>query len=262
MKAYLSKARVRMLARLRTRHRAREGHFLVEGIRGGEEALRAGVPLEFAIVSPRLDATPRGSALRAGLEAGGVEVLRVEDDELADLADTATPQGVLLVCREPDGDLTLLPVDRGARYLVLDGIQDPGNLGTLVRAAGAFGVSGIVALHGTTDPWAPKAVRASAGGLLGRPLARSSTGAFLEWARENDVELRAADASGEDVALVRVASPWALVVGNEGGGVSLPVREAAAGLVAVPMPGGTESLNVGVAGAILLYVLTTRSGGD
>lgn len=262
MKAQLSKARVRLLARLRTRHRAREGHFLVEGIRGGEEVLRAGIPVEFVLVSPRLDSTPRGSALRAGLEARGGEVLRVEDDELADLADTATPQGVLVVCREPDGDLALLPVHRGARYLVLDGIQDPGNLGTLVRAAAAFGVSGVVAIHGTTDPWAPKAVRASAGALLGRPLARSSTGAFLEWARENGVGLWAADASGADVAGVDVGSPWALVVGNEGGGVSGPLREAALGLVAVPMPGGTESLNVGVAGAILLYVLTSRSGGE
>jgi RNA methyltransferase, TrmH family len=262
VKAHLSKARVRLLARLRTRHRAREGRFMVEGIRGGEEVLRAGVPVDFAVVSPRLDATPRGSELRAGLEARGFEVLRVEDDELADLADTATPQGVLLVCPEPQGDLALLPVGRGARYLVLDGIQDPGNLGTLVRAAGAFGVSGIVALHGTTDPWSPKAVRASAGALLGRPLARSSIEVFLEWARDHGVALWGADTSGQDVSSVRPDSPWGLVVGNEGGGVSPPLREAVLGLVAVPMPGGTESLNVGVAGAILLYVLTTRPGGD
>lgn len=263
MTGHLSKGRARLVARLGTRHRAREGRFLVEGVRGAEEVLRVGFPVDFALVSPRLDSTPRGEALRGALEGAGAEVVPVADDELARLSDTSTHQGVLLVCPEPDGDLARLPAVAGGRYLVLDGIQDPGNLGTLVRAAAAFNLTAVVALRGTTDPWAPRAVRASAGALLSRPVvARVPVELFLEWARQGGVALWAADASGHDVALAAVAPPWALVMGNEGTGVAPGLLQAATGRVAIPMPGGTESLNVGVAGAILLYVLTSRAGGD
>lgn len=234
---------------------------MVEGVRGAGEVLRAGVPVDFALVSPRLETTERGRALSLELSASGVETVLVDDAELTQAADTETPQGVILVCREPAGCLDELPRDPAARYLVVDGVQDPGNLGTLVRAAGAFGVSAIILLHGTTDPWSPKAVRASAGALLGRPVVRVGTEPFLEWARRRGVALWAAAAGGVDVATLRPVPPWALVVGNEGGGVGTPVSEAAAGLVGVPMPGGTESLNVGVAGAILLYVLAREGQG-
>lgn len=261
MSGGLSRARARRVARLRTRHRAREGAFLVEGVRGGEEVLRRGTPVEFAVASPRLEGTPRGVALRRGLHDAGIEVVDVDDGVLGELADTGGPQGLLLVCREPPGGLDRLPVHPGARYLVLDAVQDPGNLGTLARAAAAFGVDGIVALEGTTDPWGARAVRASAGALLSLPVARSDVAGFLGWARSAGVDLQVADARGGDVAAAPVRTPWALVVGNEGAGVRDSVVEAAGGTVAVPMAAGVESLNVGMAGSILLYELTTRRGG-
>ncbi len=261
MKEGISVRRLRLLARLRSRHRAREGRFMVEGIRGAGEVLRSGVPVEFALVSPRLESTERGRALSLELSAAGVETVQVDDTDLAQAADTETPQGVILVCPEPTGSLDELPEDPAARYLVVDGVQDPGNLGTLVRAAGAFGVSAVILLHGTTDPWAPKAVRAAAGALLGRPVVRAGVEPFLEWARRRGVSLWAAAAGGTDVATLRPSAPWALVVGNEGEGVGSQVTEEVAGTVGVPMPGGTESLNVGVAGAILLYVLAREGQG-
>jgi len=232
---------------------------MVEGIRGAGEVLRSGVPVEFAVISPRLGSTDRGRALSLELSAAGMEIIRVDDAELGRVADTDTPQGVILVCPEPTGSLDELPGDPAARYLVVDGVQDPGNLGTLVRAAGAFGVSAVILLHGTTDPWAPKAVRAAAGALLGRPVVRAGIEPFLEWAGRRGVTLWAAAAGGTDVATLHPSTPWALVVGNEGDGVGTEVQKGVAGTVGVPMPGGTESLNVGVAGAILLYVLAREA---
>jgi TrmH family RNA methyltransferase len=276
----LSQTRTRLIARLdRRRQREREGLVLAEGLRVAGEALDHGVDIVFAVASPRAE-TLGGGALLARLTAAGVDLLRIDDDELAALAGTETPQGLLLVCREPRPDLAALlfgprpgrgghaaaggtaPASAGPRLLVLDGVQDPGNAGTLIRTAAAFGLSGVIALDGTVDPWNPKSVRAAAGAcfsvpVLGAPW--SEAGPALAAA---NVPILVADARGTPVSDVGPRSPWALVVGSEGGGPRPEVQAAAARHVAVPMSGGTESLNAAVAGAILLYALTRGDRGD
>jgi len=159
---------------------------------------------------------------------------------------------VVMVLPEPrSGDGPLPP----GPLLVLDGVQDPGNVGTLVRAAAAFGAAGVLALDGTVDPFNPKAVRAAAGAIFRTPVLRTS------W-EHVDAELRTrgpvlvADMSGRDVATLRPIGSWTLVVGSEASGPRAAVRAAATDNVAIPMRGGVESLNAGVAGAILLYALT------
>ena len=124
-----------------------------EGIRGAGEVLRSGVPVEFALVSPRLESTERGPSLSLELSAAGVETVQVDDTDLAQAADTETPQGVILVCPEPHGEPGLnSPEDPGARYLVVDGVQDPGNLGDPGAAPVPLRALAVVLLHGTTDP--------------------------------------------------------------------------------------------------------------
>ena len=150
---------------------------LVEGVRAVGAALDGGARPRFAVVSERLEDRPGGALLLRRLDDLGVDVRGVSDAELAELADTETPQGVLLVVEERDVPLgALVP----GRWLVLDGVQDPGNAGTLVRAAVAFGLDGVVALDGTVDLWSPKAVRASAGLTFRVPVARASVDAVLE----------------------------------------------------------------------------------
>ncbi len=251
----LSQRRGRILGRLRRRKtREREQLVLVEGVRAVGEALAAEAAGRFAVTSPALDRVPEGASVRRALDEMGVEVDEVDDRTLASLADTEHPQGVLLVCAEPRaGDEA---VRSGGHYLVLDAVQDPGNVGTLVRSAAAFALDAVVALDGSADVWSPKAVRASAGTAFRQPLLMRAAEDALALFGRAGIPLVVADASGDDVAEVTPPRGWALVVGNEGAGPRPSVREAAERLVRVPMPGPAESLNAGVAGAVLLYALT------
>lgn len=251
----LSLTRTRLVGRLhRRRTRQREGLVLAEGVRVAHEVLESGARVRFAVVSPRL-AELDGGALRARLEAAGIELESLDDGELARLADTESPQGVLLICEEPSRDLGALVAGR-PRLLVLDGIQDPGNAGTLIRTAAAFGLDGVLALDRTVDPWNPKAVRASAGAVFRVPVLSTAWDEVRASLRAAAVPLWVADAMAEPVPERAPPPPWALAVGSEGAGARQSLRDSAARAVSVPMPGGTESLNAGVAGAILMYALT------
>lgn len=236
--------------------RPREELVLVEGPRTVRDVLDSGARIRFAIVTPSFGTSAEGRSLVELLEEAGATVESVEDAELEELSDTESPQGILLVCEEPTLSLDDLLGRSPGRFLVLDGIQDPGNLGTLVRAARAFALDGVFALDGTVDPWNPKAVRASAGSSFHVGVVKAPWSDVEPELRKAGVGLMVAEAGGVDVAEVRPPPRWALVIGNEGRGVRDEVRTAAPTVVTVPMPGGAESLNAGVAGAILLHTLT------
>lgn len=281
--AELSQRRARLMQRLRGRKtREREGRVLVEGVRAVYEALDAGAPVEFAVVSPRLESSSAGRALLERLGGGGSssEILSVSDAELEALSDTEHPQGVLLVCGEPEATLDGLTGHGGQEgrwarsgaahdapepcILVLDAVQDPGNVGTLVRSAVAFGLDGVLCLDGTVDPWSAKAVRASAGTVFRVPVVTLRAEEAVRWMRECGMAIvvAAADGLSADAWRARLedgsGSGLALVVGNEGAGVRSELREAADATVAVEMRGPAESLNVGIAGSILMHELTKR----
>lgn len=253
----LSRADLKLLTGLaRRKVREKEGLFLAEGVRVVEELLSAGLPIRLAVTSPDLEETDRGRALAAALGTRGVAVREVGRGRMHELADTRTTQGVLVVAEAPRARLESLPPADGA-LLVLDGVQDPGNLGTLARSAAAFGCRGLLCLPGTVDPWNPKAVRASAGALFRLPVLLADDAArALGWLAEGGYRLLGADAAGEPVESTPLPPRVALAVGNEGAGLTASVASACEGFVAVPMPGGTESLNVAVATSILLYVIT------
>jgi TrmH family RNA methyltransferase len=249
----LSDARSKLVRRLhRRKTRERESLVLVEGPRAAGEALAAGASVRFAITSPRLEALG-GEALVLALDSRGVEVHEVDDRILADLADTESPQGLLLVVDEPAP--AWHPRLPDGRWLVLDALQDPGNVGTLIRAAAAFDCAGVVALDGTADPWGTKTVRAAAGAGFRLPIhvARGRDLGEVVGALPRPILL--AHMQG-DAPSEHSGAHWSLVVGNEGSGVREALETEADARVAIAMPGGVESLNAGVAGAILLYVLS------
>ncbi|BDG60832.1 TrmH family RNA methyltransferase [Caldinitratiruptor microaerophilus] len=267
--------RVRALA-TRRRDREAEGCSILEGVRLAEEALRAGVTLEVALYTDELAARREAAGVLDGLAAAGVRRVRVPADLLARVADTVTPQGLLAVFRIPGRTLEELvasvalaapPGDRARRaagpLVVADGLQDPGNLGTLVRSAHALGAAGLVATGGAADPWAPKVVRAAMGGLFRLPVAvEPDPEAVVARLRQAGVPIVVADARGERLPWeVDWRRPLALVVGSEARGPSPAFRRAAGGTVRIPMPGEAESLNAAIAGTLLLYEALRQRGG-
>ncbi len=180
----------------------------------------------------------------------GAEVAWLSESEFDAVTATVTPQGVAAVARIPRADWESV---RGQRILLLDGVQDPGNVGTLIRTGEALGVQIVVCLPGTADPWAPKAVRAAAGSGLRVPLLASGSGEALDRLRALDAELWVADAAGPPVYRGVDRPPGlGLALGSEAHGVSDTLRAQADRIVSIGMVKSVDSLNVAVAGAILI----------
>lgn len=250
------------LARDLTRRKARErsGLFVAEGIRTVEELLASSLRITGALTCDLLDHTPRGAVLAAALHGRAVDVVRVSESEFFSASDTEHAQGVLAIAEQPKHTLSSVSISSAnepVRLLVLDGIQDPGNVGTLLRTAAAFGVTATIVLPGTVDVWNAKVVR-SAVGMQFRHLTINSTeeslAAFL---RERGIVLWGADTTGVSIDSLPDSVPnrLALVVGNEGAGLKPSLRAACDTLVALPMVPGAESLNVAVAAGIVLFAL-------
>ena len=240
----------------RRRGRERRGLALAEGVRLVEEALAARVPITGAAVAPALEGTSRGAALKARLAAAAVPLEAVDDQVLAELADTEHPQGIVAVVTPRSWMLADIAVTPRSVVLVLDGVQDPGNVGALARTALGLGAAGLVALPGTADLTNPKALRGSMGALFRLPAVHADTAEFLAWAGEHRLTLWATAADGAPIAQARRTGPVALLVGNEGAGMQAGLAGRAERRVAVPLTGGIESLNVAVAAGILLYEVT------
>ena len=252
----LTRREERLLRVLRERRgREGEGLFLAEGVRAVEDLAASGLPVRFAVASSSLEDGGRGAALLATLAGRGVPVREAGERALAELADTDTPQGILAVAEIPAATLEALdPEGDPAVLLVLDAVQDPGNFGTLARTAEALGAAGVVALPGTVDPWNPKSVRAAMGSTFRLPVVASRWEALGPWLRARRIAVLAADAGGEPLG-AHPPRRAALVVGNEGAGISPATREWMDRAVGIPLRGRAESLNVAAAGAILLHEL-------
>jgi TrmH family RNA methyltransferase len=242
--------RKRLRALLRRKERAKRGLLIAEGARVVGDLLNADLKVLHGLFSEGALADPAIDVLVERLRRDGISCAAVTSAELSEFADTVTPQGVLVVAEIPRSgweDLAEM------RLLVVDGVQDPGNLGTLIRTAEALGTDGLLVLPGTTDPWSPRAVRAAAGASFRLPILELSHREAIEGLMERGVPLWASAADGVpfqrgDPAPGRVA----LAVGNEGAGVSQEIRAAAERIVAIEQSGGAESLNVAAAAAILL----------
>ena len=244
------------------RGREREGLALAEGPRVILEALGSPVEVRWVVVGEGFGAGPGGGAIVAACRERGVEVGLAPDAEVRGLCGTDAPQPAVACVRPPP--LEARSLERG-RHLMAVGVQIPGNLGTLIRSAWAFGLDGVVVGAGTVDPWNPKVVRASAGGvfhlaLIGEPVGAHGRASLADGGGVPN--LLCADASGEPVAEVAEEGlrDWVLMVGGEVGGVPAALR-ARARAVAVPLVAGVDSLNVGVAGSILMYALTGAGEG-
>jgi len=244
----------------RRRGRERRGLALAEGIRLVEEALATAITIRGAASSPALEATIRGKGLKAALLEKGVRVEEVSDQELDELTDTEHPQGIVAVIEPKEwtlADIRLLP---GGTILVLDGVQDPGNVGTMLRTALGLGAAGLVALKGTADLTNPKVIRGGMGASFRLPAVPATPEEVVAWARLQRGQIWVADMNGESPGRLPQRTPQRppvlLVVGNEGAGVGPIMSAAADRRIGISLAPGAESLNVAVAAGILLHEVT------
>ncbi|WP_397546938.1 TrmH family RNA methyltransferase [Rhodothermus marinus] len=256
----LTRRRLKELARLhRRKDREALGQYLVEGVRLLAAALEAQAPLVEVLVTAAARRRPEVQALLARV---AVPVAEVSEQEMARLSEVETSQGVLAVARtqwQPEAHLL-----RCRRILALDGLQDPGNAGTILRAAAWFGIEAVVAGAGTVDLYNPKVVRAAMGSHWDLALVR--TGALpdlLARLQANGVTCYGADLEGTPAARWQPREPAVLVLGSEAHGLQPAVRERLTARVTVPgspRRQATESLNVAMAATVLLYEWLGRIG--
>jgi TrmH family RNA methyltransferase len=243
----------RLRALSRRKERDRSGLLLAEGPRVVEDLLDAGAEVSdclYAMESVGQTARAAVSNLIERLNAAGVGCQKVSSAELADLSDTVTPQGILVSARIPRYDWNDILQQR---ILLVDGVQDPGNLGTLIRTAEALGAGGVILLPGTVDPWSPKSVRAASGSSFRLPILELGHRETIDGLAARDVPIWASAADGRPLSRSQpTPERVAIAVGNEGAGISAEIRAAAQRIVAIEQAGETESLNVAIAAAILL----------
>ncbi len=241
----------RFRAALRNPEAAEDSYVGVEGARLVEEALRSGVDVEAVLVS---SSGEHHLERLAGLLDPGVPLLRTSDRLFSGVADTRTPQGLAALVRPPRAGFD--DVVRGtALVVVLAGVQDPGNVGTILRSAEALGATGAIAARGTAYPFAPKALRASAGSALRLPVIIGiALPVAMAQMRVAKIRLYAASlATGLSPAEADLRNPCALLIGNEGAGLPAEAERSADAQLRIPLVAPVDSLNAAVAASILLY---------
>ena len=231
----------------RSKERREEGAFLAEGVRLVEEALSADWPIRFVLYSDGL--SERGEQLIGKLKSAGVDVEDVAGDLLQAVSETETSQGILAVL-----ELTTLPLPELPNFvLILDQIRDPGNLGTLIRTAAAAGVQAVLIPPETADAFAPKVVRAGMGAHFWLPVHTIEWDEIEQVCKMASLQVFLADMYGQSCWETDFRGPLALIIGGEAEGTSDQARGLARRTVCIPMPGEAESLNAGIAGAVLMF---------
>lgn len=224
--------------------RRQQGEFLCDSPKLVEEALRHGARVLAVAVSDGVEPPE-------GLDAS-VRCAAVPPDVMASISPMRTPQGMLAVCRLPDTALPeMLP---GSRYVVLDGVQDPGNVGTVLRTADAFGCTGALLLPGCADPYGPKTLRAAMGAVFRLPLYAVGLEALPGLLADAGLPLYGTALRHDTVDVrQRDLRRCALVIGSEGRGVSAEVLALCRETLRIPMSSHCESLNAAAAAAVLLW---------
>jgi TrmH family RNA methyltransferase len=227
--------------------------FTIEGTRAVEELVTSPLRIVGALTSPQLRSNPRGLAIRDTLADRGIDVIEVTTAEFDSAADTDAPQGILAIAEIPRRSLDSVTPSASARLLVLDAVQDPGNVGTMVRTAAALGAVMTVALPGTVDLWNAKVVRSAMGALFRHHALQASWNELDAFLAGNGVVLWGADASGARLGDRGAPPRLAIAIGNEGSGLTSEARSRVSHAVSIPTTSTVESLNVAVAAGILLH---------
>jgi RNA methyltransferase, TrmH family len=245
----------RLLRQAKVRREQQE--LVVEGVRLAEEALRSGWDAHLVLYTEHLE--PRGKTIVEAYINQGVPAELVSEGVMNSLSETETPQGILVVLAHQ-----VLPIPPSPHFLlILDGIRDPGNLGTILRTAAAAGVQAVLLAPGCVDVTSPKVLRSGMGAHFHLPLCSLSWSEIaVKLKTVPTIKVYLADSGrGMGYTLTDFSSPMALIVGGEAAGAGEEAAMLADERVHIPMPGSSESLNAAIAAGILLFEVVRQRAG-
>ena len=255
----MSNSRIKQVIQWQTKakERHRDKVYVVEGTKmyheAPESAVRDVYVSQGCMERLRQSAGQEKEGLLDKLDRTGYE--EVTDEVFAKMSDTQTPQGILAVLEQPRYELNLLLTRENPLFIVLENIQDPGNLGTILRTGEGAGITGVIMSESTVDIFNPKVIRSTMGSIFRVPfLYEVNLLKVLDRLHETGIETYAAHLQGKvyyDNCSFR--GPTAFLIGNEGNGLTKELAAAASSYVKIPMEGMVESLNAGVAAALLMY---------
>ena len=233
------------------KERKSTGQFVAEGMQCAREALTSAHGPQ--IETLYLTANGR-SKIEAISDVSDINTFDVSDEVMREMSETITPQGILAICKIPNNDLRTLALDGSRKFIYLSEVQDPGNAGTILRSADAFGMDAVVTSPGSVDMYSPKVVRSTAGSLWHIPVFESIA---IEDLLARGISAFSLGATGTKVLSSFVATGDTVAIfGNEARGLSTAQDVAQIEVVSIPMPGNAESLNLSAAASIVMYHLS------
>lgn len=245
----------------RKKERLKNSSFVIEGIKIIEEAIESNYPIKNIVYTDQLLKVKDGENLFNKIREFH-NLIYVTDNVFKEISDTENPQGVLAVAEIRQMEINQLNFNKMLFLLYLDQLQDPGNMGTIIRTADAFNVDCIIIGQGSVDPYNPKVVRATMGSIFRVPLVYETKGyGELKYLKEKGIHLYATSLEGSKLIYeIDYKSCFILAIGNESNGISEKIISMSNGLIKIPMPGKAESLNAGIAASIIMYeVMKQRS---
>ena len=239
------------------KYRRQQGRFVLEGAKLLEEAVRCGLPVEEAFVTQRaFSAFP---TLFTGLQALGTPVFLLSGDAEKKLSQSVSPQGVYAVCKKLDKPVNLATINNNSRYIALWDLQDPGNVGTIIRTADAMGIDGVILSENCCDLYNLKTVRAAMGSLFRMPVAVTDMASFLRGIK-GKVDSYAAVLDPDAAPFSGFSRGAVVVIGNEGNGLTASQAACCDYQTTIPMAGRAESMNAAMAATIFLWEMAKRGG--
>lgn len=248
-----------LLKRLRAlsdkKHRLREGAFVVEGHQPVWRAVESGWTIDTMVIAPELITNEFAFEMIDGLERGGTRVARLSASTFRRISERDGPAGVMAIVRSRTTSIQTARANSGDTWIVLHRVHNPGNLGTIIRTADAAGCAGLVICGDSADPFDSVAVKASMGSLFSLPIVIERDFEVVNtWARSQGMKLIGTSGYASDAHWnMTWPEPHALVLGNEGDGLPEEILQKVDTTVRIPMAGSAESLNLGIAAALLMY---------
>jgi RNA methyltransferase, TrmH family len=237
------------------RNRWKESLFMIEGIRSVEQSLESGFEIDCFVYSDSLKNTERGKKLLDRILLEDYRSLYVEDRLFKEISDTEEPQWIMAVVKFGFKTIEESLKESGNFFILLDRVQDPGNMGTIIRTGEAFGANGIVVTEGCVDVYNPKTVRSTMGAILDIPIIYCPSISEAIWSlKAHGIKVISSSLDTDDMLYsLDLKVDMALIVGNEGSGISEEAIGLSDEVAKIPMVGRAESLNAGVASGVFMY---------